>query len=231
MRHAAFLLGAIFLFAASSFAQDNSANPLFLAPSAPEAAEPPVLASAATPATTEVAGSPALGSDSSSEPPTPRSNVYRVFQTYNWQLYAGYAFFRFYALPNHKENMNGIDLGVAYYPKAPWIGADGEILAEFGGFSHQSSRFTSYMGGPRIRWLARDNLEIWAHGLAGFAKFLPQTPFGGQTSFSYEAGGGVDLAIPRHRLAYRVEVDTVGSKFFHSYQLSPKISFGIVVKF
>ncbi len=240
MKQAAFLLGAILVYVATGFAQDNSANALFspspapemaLAGSSPTLTEPPIPASPATPANTDVSASPALGSNSPSEPPAPKSNVYRVFQTYNLQLYAGYAFFRFYALPNRKENMNGIDLGVAYYPKAPWIGADGDILVQFGGFLNQSSRFIDYMGGPRFRWLGPRNLELWAHGLVGYAKFVPQTALGSQNAFSYEAGGGVDLGIPRRRLAYRVQADMVGTKFFHSYQLSPKISFGIVFKF
>ncbi len=93
--------------------------------------------------------------------------------------------------------MNGIDLGAVYYPGASWIGADGDILAEYGTFLNHSSKFTSYMGGARFRWQAPRGIELWAHGLAGFAKFLPQTALGGQTAFSYEAGGGMDLGAYR----------------------------------
>jgi hypothetical protein len=244
MRHAAFLLGAILLFVTTSFAQDTSANPLLFAPSNPDLAfagsspapsEPLVLASAATPDSTETPAAPALGSSSSSEPPAQRADVYRVFETYKWQAYVGYAFFRFFAFPSRKENMNGVDLGLVYYPTASWFGVDGDILAEFGTFHnvnvYQSSRFTSYMGGGRFRWQGPRGIELWAHGLAGFAKFLPQTANGGQNAFSYEAGGGVDIGAYRRRLAYRIQVDAVGTKFFHTNQVSPKISVGIVYKF
>jgi hypothetical protein len=244
MKHAAFLLGAILLFVTSSSAQDTSANSLLFAPSDPDLAlaeftsvpsEPLVLASAARLASTEPRATPTIGSESSSEPPAQQPRVFGVFETYKWQAYVGYAFFRFYAFPGRKENMNGIDLGAVYYPSAPWIGVDGDILAQFGTFHnqnvYQSSRFTSYMGGPRFRWQGPRGIELWAHGLAGFAKFLPQTAEGGQTAFSYEAGGGMDLGVYRRRLAYRIEADAVGTHLFHTYQVSPKISVGVVYRF
>jgi hypothetical protein len=240
MKHAAFLLGAILLFLTTSFAQDNSADMRLFAPSNSDLAfsrstsapvEPLVLSPEATPASTEPLAAPALGSDSSSEPPAQRSNVYGVFETYKWQAYVGYSFFRFFALPSRKENMNGLDLGLVYYPTASWIGVDGDILAQFGTFLNHSSRFTSYTGGPRFRWQGPRGIELWAHGLAGFAKFLPQTALGGQTAFSYEAGGGVDLGVYRRRIAYRVEVDAVGTRFFHTSQVSPKLSVGVVYRF
>lgn len=240
MKHAAFLLGAILLFLTTSFAQDNSADALLFAPPNSDLAfsrstsapvEPPLLISAATPASTEPLAAPALGSDSSSEPPAQRADVYRVFETYKWQAYVGYTFFRFFALPSRKENMNGLDVGLVYYPTSSWIGVDGDILAQYGTFFSQSSKLTSYMGGGRFRWQGPRGIELWAHGLAGFAKLLPQTALGGQLAFSYEAGGGVDVGVYRRRLGYRVEVDAVGTHFFHTNQVSPKISVGVFYKF
>jgi hypothetical protein len=241
MKHAGFLLGAILLFAIGSFAQDDSANPRPLsAPSGPgkidlsssfAPSKPPLFASAAAPGSAELPESPAPVSSSSSEPPAQRTSVYKVFETYNWEFYAGYAFFRFYALPNQTETMNGINLSISYYPTSSWFGVDGDVFGESGTFLHQTSHFTDYLGGVRVRRLGPHNLKLWAHGLVGYSKFLPQTAQGGQTAFSYEAGGGVDLGVPRRRLAYRVQADMVGTKFFHTYQLSPKISVGIVFKF
>ena len=241
MKHAAFLLGAILLFLTSSFAQDNSTTSILFAPSVPGAVDGSssfipgqrlLFASTATPAGTEVPAFPSIVSNAASEPAAQRTSVYSVFETYKWQLYGGYAFFRFYARPNHTENMNGIDLAISYYPTANWFGADGDIFGEFGSFQHQSSRFTSYLGGGRVRRrLGGRNIEIWGHGLVGFAKFLPQTALGGQTAFSYEAGGGVDLETRRRRFAYRFQADMVGTKFFQTNQVSPKISIGFVYKF
>lgn len=87
------------------------------------------------------------------------------------------------------------------------------------------------MGGPRFRWQGPRGIELFAHGMAGFSKFLPQTPYGGQISLAYEGGGGVDIGLYHQRIAYRVQVDAVGTRFFHTNQLSPKISFGVVYKF
>ena len=244
MKQAAFLLGAILLFVTGSFAQDNSADSLLFAPSNPDLvlvgssptpSEPLILASAATPAGTELSATPALVSDSSSDPSVRQPRVFGVFETYKWQAYLGYAFFRFYALPSRKENMNGIDLGAVYYPTASRIGLDGDILAQYGTFhnqnAYQSSKFTASMGGPRFRWQGPRGIELWAHGLAGFAKFLPQTIHGGQIAFSYEGGGGVDIGGGRRRVGYRIELDAVGTHFFRTNQVSPKISFGVVYRF
>jgi len=240
MKHAAFLLGAILLFVTSSSAQDNSANSFLFAPSdsglalaefSPAPTEPLVLASAARPASTEPPASPTIGSEPSSEPPAQQPRVYGVFETYKWQAYAGYAFFRFFALPSRKENMNGVDLGLVYYPSAARFGIDGDILAQYGTFFNHSSKFTSYMGGPRFRWQGPRGIELWAHGMVGYAKFLPQTAAGGQTALSYEAGGGADIGVYRRRIAYRVQVDAVGTHFFHTNQVSPKFSVGVVYRF
>jgi len=240
MKHAAFLLGAILLVVTSSSAQDTSANSLLFAPSDTDFAlagsssapvEPLVLASAATPMTTDPLAAPALASDSPSAPPDQQPRVLGVFENYRWQAYVGYAFFRFFAFPSRKENMNGVDLGLVYYPSAARFGIDGDILGEFGTFLNHSSHFTDYLGGARFRWQGPRGIELWAHGLAGFAKFLPQTAAGGQTAFSYEAGGGADIGVYRRRLAYRVEVDAVGTHFFRTNQVSPKISVGVVYRF
>src|SRR5690348_929061 len=132
MKHAAFLLGAILLFLNTSFAQDNSANSMLFAPSNLDLAlsrstsapvEPLVLASAAMTTNTRPLATPALDSDSSSEPAAQRPNVYSVFETYKWQLSGGYAFFRFYAFPHRTETMNGVDIAISYFPASTWFGA------------------------------------------------------------------------------------------------------------
>lgn len=241
MKHTGFLLGAIlFLFVITSSAQENSVYSFEFAPSNPNllfagpSSTPDgllALAPAATLSSTEPPATLALGSSSPGEPPAQRPGVYGVFENYKWQAYVGYAFFRFFAFPSRKENMNGVDLGLVYYPTGSRFGVDGDILGEFGTFLNHSSHFTDYLGGPRFRWQGPRGIEFWAHGMVGYAKFLPQTAEGGQTAFSYEAGGGVDIALYRRRIAYRIEADAVGTKFFHTDQVSPKISVGVVYKF
>jgi hypothetical protein len=240
MKHVAFLLGVILLFTASVGAQvssdislpsTSSAASATLSTSAPEAS--PMFA-LATPSATSAFGaaapaSPAPDAQDNNPPPT----VFGVFQTYNWQATAGYTFLRFYLVPHPSTvlNTNGLNLGIVYYPRGKWIGADGEFVATFGSVYGNSAKFAMAMGGPRFRWSAPRGLELWAHGLVGGAHFLPQTAYGNQGAFAYEVGGGVDVGVHQRRIAYRLQADMVGTRFFNTYQYSPKVSIGIVFKY
>jgi hypothetical protein len=164
-------------------------------------------------------------------PAEPPQGVYGVFQNFDWQAYAGYTFFRFYEVPNITQNMNGFNFSVAYYPRGGWVAAEGEFVAAFGSQAGVTSKFVLGMGGARFRWSAPRAVEVWVHGLAGGSHFTPQTAFGGQSAFGYEVGGGVDVNAHHHRMAYRLQGDMVGTRYFGTYQYSPKISAGIVYKF
>ena len=194
-----------------------------------------MFAFAATPAAA-APGEPGLApphSAGSSEPAAQQPSVTGVFQNYNWQIYGGYSFFRFYVVPNPSvvENMNGLDLGIVYYFRGSWIGVDGDFVGEYGSLFGFSSRLALGMGGGRFRWSAPRGLELWAHGMAGGAHFTPQTVYGSQSAFAYEVGGGVDVGAHHRRLAYRLEADMVGTRFFTTYQYSPRVSVGVVYKF
>jgi len=235
MKQIGLLFGVLLLFAGSASAQTNSdtttsttqlpdsayASFAWLAPA-------PIVPASATPSAA-VAAEPASPASSSSAAQAP--GVQGVFQTYNWQAYFGYTFFRFYVVPHFTNDMNGLNLGIVYYPGGHWVGADGEFVGTFGSAGSQTTKFVMGMGGPRFRWAARDELEVWAHGLVGISNFLPQTAFGKQSAFGYEVGAGVDLNIHHKRIAYRVSGDMIGTHYFNTYQYSPKVSAGIVIKY
>jgi hypothetical protein len=234
MKRIAFLLGIILILASSAPAQVKLASLPAAGPLAP------TLAVAAPPAHALFAYSPAEGAAidgpgpsafASSAPAEPPQGVYGVFQSFEWQAYAGYTFFRFYEVPNITQNMSGFNLSMAYYPRGGWIAADGELVAAFGSQAGVTSKFALGMGGVRFRWSAPRAVELWVHGLAGGSHFVPQTPYGGQSAFAYEAGGGIDIDAHHHRMAYRVQGDMVGTRYFGTYQYSPRISAGIVYKF
>lgn len=234
MRHIAFLSGAILILAFSAAAQVNPARSLFAGPTTP------VLIAAAAPAEALFAFSPAAGAvmaepDPSafalSAPAEPPQGVYGVFQNFEWQAYAGYTFLRFYELPNITQNMNGFNVSMAYYPRGGWIAGDGELVAAFGSQAGVTSKFVQGMGGVRFRWSAPRAVELWVHGLAGGSHCTPQTPYGSEAAFGYEVGGGIDVNGHHHRMAYRLQGDLVGTRYFGTYQYSPKISVGIVYKF
>jgi hypothetical protein len=217
MRQFVFLCGAVLIFACGAGAQLNSASPLLLG--------------SASPAATAAEAMPAAVPLNLSAPADPPQGVYGVFLDYNFQAYVGYTYLRFYEVPNLTNNMNGVNFSLVWYPKGGWFGPDGELVAAFGSQGSLTAKFASGMGGVRLRHSAPEGTEIWVHGLVGGAHFLPQTPYGGLDAFSYEVGGGIDYT-PRHRrLGLRVQADLLGTRFFGTYQNSPKISAGIVYKF
>lgn len=231
MKPLGFMLGLILVLAAGAGAQDGreealeqdvcSLQPVYFVSAIsllrPFSAAPSALAD------------PAANPLPASEPPVPQQ-VQGVFPRSNWQAYAGYAYARFYAFPGTTVNRNGFDFSVAYYFKN-WLGAEGELVATFGSLSGQTSDFIVGAGGPKLRWSAPNGIEVWAHGLIGGANFTPQTPYGKEGALAYEFGVGVDIPSRHRRFAYRVEGDMVGTRFFGTYQYSPKISVGIVYKF
>jgi opacity protein-like surface antigen len=162
-------------------------------------------------------------------PAAPPQDVTSVFENYAWQLYGGYTFQRFFELPGITENMNGFNYSIVYYWK-DWLGFDGEFAATHATQDNVSSWFLFGGGGPRFRWSARKGIEIWAHALAGYSHFTPQTPAGVQHAFAYELGGGVDLPF-KDRWAVRLGADAMCTHYFNTNQFSPKVSAGLVFRF
>jgi hypothetical protein len=236
MRHVVFILGMMLFWASAAITQENQgkenilqeypaqenpayarllATPYFtLAPLA-DATAPAMPLATATPA------SPAA---------KPPQGVYRVREIYRWQAYFGYTFFRFYEVPGRQLDTNGFNLSMQYY-FFNWFGLDGEFAATDTRQSHTNGWFLFGGGGPRFRWSGPRGLELWGHVLVGYSNFTPQTPFGGQQAFAYTAGGGGDINILQSRWALRLGADMVASRYFGTYQYSPKAFAGIVYKF
>jgi hypothetical protein len=239
MRHTVILLALVVLVAVSAGAQTSASNSQPLLPASyfalPAAADASVNAVTLTPspfagpASTVTGLTPSTPLSLMPATPAPPQDVASVFQTYAWQAYFGYTFFRFYELPNITQNMNGFNYGMVYYFNN-LIGVEGEFDATHGRQSGASSWFVAGYGGPRVRWAARRGIELWAHALIGYSHFTPQTAAGSQHALAYEFGGGADL--PFHpRWAIRVSGDAVGTRYFSTYQFSPKGSVGLVFKF
>jgi hypothetical protein len=241
MKQATFFLGLALLFVGSAAAQSNSAasSALALSDAAASQPVPSPIAPLNLPLPSGVYAAPSTApfhdglalpaAPVPSEPSEPQM-VQGVFQNYDWQAYVGYTYVRFYEVPGIEVNANGVNFGVVYYVK-DWLGVDGEFV---GGFDWQygaCGKFLMGMGGVRVRHAMEHNVEVWAHALVGGATFKPQTAYGNQTSIGYEVGGGIDLNTHRRRLAYRLALDAAGTAYFNTYQVSPKVSAGIVFKF
>jgi hypothetical protein len=167
------------------------------------------------------------------QPPTPApppQDVQGVYQNYSGEAYIGYTYVRFFEVPGSQYNTNGFNFSVQYYLR-DWFGLDGEFVSTFGSQLGETSHYLLGVGGIRIRKAGPYGTELWAHMLGGAGKYLPQTSFGSQNSLAYELGGGVDLQAHSHRIAYRLAIDAAGTNYFNTYQVSPKVSVGVVFKF
>jgi hypothetical protein len=230
MRYASFLIGAVLLLAMNVNAQINVVNP---PPSdafpqvalLPPSANPFGFGALPGAAPAGITGSSAAGAPFA-EPP---QQVQSVYETYNWQAYIGYEYLRYYQVPAVTLNTNGFTYSMVYYIKN-WVGADGEFDATHLNEFNTGGWLLLGMGGARFRWSAPRGLEVWAHVLGGYSHFTPQTAFGNEHAPAYEAGGGVDIRF-RPRFAWRVEADMVGTHYFNTYQYSPKVTLGLVIKF
>lgn len=253
MRQFVVVLTAVFLLGISTFAQEASQNVpssnfAFAETAAPASGN---LSLATNPFSTSLvsANSDASSSSSSfdlaSDPSsfeTPESSasnagdpppqeIYGVRPVFNFEGYAGYTWFRFYEVPGITTSMNGFNFSIQYYPK-PWIGGDGEFVLTLGNQYPYQARFLLGLGGVRVRTAPfRHNVFVWAHALAGATHFTPQTAYGGQGAFAYEVGLGADLNLSHARYAIRAGADMIGTTYFGTYQLSPKISAGMVYRF
>jgi hypothetical protein len=156
--------------------------------------------------------------------------VQGVYANSNVEVYGGFTYFRFYEAPHLATNMEGFNFSVAYYPRQ-WVALDGEVVGAFGSQSGTNTQYFIGVAGPRLRWSSPRGIDVWGHVLGGGTHFSPQTPYGNQEAFAFELGGGIDLTPPHRRFAYRVSADMVGTTYFSTYQLSPKVSAGIVFKF
>jgi hypothetical protein len=237
MKCSAVVLGVVLL-AATVNAQSNfsgsrlpaAPGPEATAAMAPDTTQPHKLWADAAPGGAMATAAPAI-SASSDPAPAIGIPVLGVRPGYNWQLYGEYTFFHFYEIPTLTNLENGFDIGVTYFPHQGWIGVEGDLMSTFGSQAGCISKFTLASGGLRFRWAGPHGTQFFVRGLGGEAHFFPQTAYGGQNALGYQTGGGIDILRRRGRIAFRGEVDAVGTELFTSYQISPKVSLGVVINF
>jgi hypothetical protein len=236
MKYISVLAGGLLFLALHAGAQTNFGNSVTLAaPAFMTAAPSPATPASASPASpnspTFTAASPSFSFLTPLPPPQPPpQGVQGVFEKYSYDVYVGYTFFRFYEVPGIRSNMNGVNGSVVYWYR-DWLGADGEIFAVYGSQPGQNSWLVFFGGGPRIRYAGPKGMDLWAHAMIGGMYITPQTPYGSQGAFAGLVGAGVDLNGHHRHMALRVAVDAIGSNYFGTYQVSPKVSAGVVYKF
>lgn len=156
--------------------------------------------------------------------------VQGVFEKYDTDLCVGYTFMRFYEVPGDTLNGNGFNVSGVYWYR-DWWGPDGEVIATYSTQPGVNSWVSVFAGGLRARKVLDRGLDVWAHALIGGAYLAPKSPYGSEWAGAAVLGVGADLNAHHRHVAYRLAVDAVGTHFFGTYQLSPKVSLGIVFKF
>jgi len=137
------------------------------------------------------------------------------------ELYGGYSFFHLQNSPG-ASNLNGFIFS-GEYKFAPWVGAVGEVAADYGG----GSSVTTYLVGPQVSFPAR--ISPFAHFLIGGAHF-GQTGFT-DNSFATSLGFGIDAKIAPAFKWRIIEGDYVTTRFGGGTQNNARISTGIVFRF
>jgi len=195
----------------------------------PDAPTPSINQIVATPLISDALHGALLSSMRPAPAPAPQT-VQGIYPELYWQASFGYTYMRFYELPGVRVNTNGFNVSMAYFFK-PWMAAEGDLDGGVGSQNGQTAKSVFSGGGLRMRMAGPGGTEFWIHGVVGGAHFSPKTTYGGTGAFGYEAGGGVDLRPRSERFSYRIAADLVGTSFFGTYQVSPKVSAGIVYKF
>jgi hypothetical protein len=222
------LLATPYFTLAPASATAATAAPLGLAPGTLTSPTAPAARGAS--ATTAPAPFAMAANASPFSPAADPQGVQGVFVTYKWQAYFGYTFTRLYEVPGRQLDTNGFNYSMVYYIW-DWFGLDGEFAA-----THDSQfSFDGWLlfggGGPRFRWSGPRGLELWGHVLLGYSHLTPQTSYGSEDAFAYTAGGGADINILRSRWALRLGADMLATRYFGTYQFSPKAFGGVVFKF
>ena len=223
----ALLLG-VFIAASAASAQSNFSSSVSLVPS-------PFVAAASAPAANFTAlpnaSSTFLAAPEAPEPAQPAmpQEVQGVFVRYGSEVSVGYTFMRFYEVPGDTLNGNGFNVSGTYWYK-DWFGPEAEFFATYSRQPNVNSWVATGLGGVRVRKVMERGLDVWAHGLIGGSYLAPHSPYGSEGAASAVVGVGADLNAHHRHVAYRLALDAVGTHFFGTYQLSPKISVGIVFK-
>lgn len=241
MKHICLLFGTILFAAFAASAQTNFArsvsfaSPGFGVTPVSSASTPPSFASSSTDTPLDSSAPVAepfgpLAIPAPSSPAEPPQEVQGVFNKYNYDVYFGYTFFRFYEVPGIDSNMNGGNASFLYWYH-DHLAADGEFAATYGSQPGINSWQVFYGIGPRYRWIKPKGIDLWVHALVGGDYTTPKTPYGGQAALAGLVGGGVDLNGHHRHMAVRIAIDAIGTHYFGTFQASPKLSIGIVYKF
>jgi len=140
------------------------------------------------------------------------------------ELFGGYSYEHYNGSPS--GNLNGWEFS-GQYKFARWLGGVADVDAHYGSPSGVNTRSVHFLVGPQISFPAR--VSPFFHVLVGGAHI--RRVGGTNMSFGTAVGAGIDSRIAPF-LSWRiVQLDYLGTRFFHVTQNDARISTGLVVRF
>ena len=163
-----------------------------------------------------------------------------------WEIAINYAYVRFRPSSSASFNLHGFNTSVTRYAN-DWFGLEADVGGSFGHtpatggpgpfiVGNLRAKLLTYGGGPHIAYRRHNKVQPWGHVLFGGAHFrFPQTGppsanFAKINAFSLVTGAGLDVKLGPH-LAWRVQGDFLGTRFFSTWQKSAQMQAGFVISF
>ncbi|MFN0084800.1 MAG: outer membrane protein [Blastocatellia bacterium] len=143
-------------------------------------------------------------------------------------------------------DLNGFNFAINYNPVS-WFGIVGDIGGAYGRADYVISspfgttqfragtKVHTFLFGPQISGRAK-KVTVFGRGLAGVARLDQSSTIQGQnitgdeTSFSYGAGGGLDIRASDTVSIRAIQADVIWTRFGNSTQRNLRLSTGVVFR-
>jgi hypothetical protein len=167
----------------------------------------------------------------SADPAAPAANRMSSGEGYPWQVGANFTYQRF-AIGSQNANLYGIQSSVARWIADSPVGIEGTVTATFGRFSPLVREQVVFYGGGLKVGKREGKFQPWAHILFGGAhdRFNQGIGPASFNTWGIMGGGGVDIQWRSH-IAWRAQVDFLGTHFGGVWQKTVSVGGGIVFDF
>jgi hypothetical protein len=150
---------------------------------------------------------------------------------YPWQVGANFTYQRF-DIGKGNANLYGVQTSVARWIGDSPVGIEGTVTATFGRFSPLVREQVVFYGGGIKVGKREGKYQPWAHILFGGAhdRFNQGIGPAAFNTWGFMGGGGVDVQWRSH-IAFRGQVDFLGTHFGGVFQKTVSVGGGIVFDF
>jgi hypothetical protein len=163
--------------------------------------------------------------------PAPATASRMSSSSYPWQVGMNFTYQRF-DMGKGNANLYGIQTSVTRWISDSQVGIEGTVTATFGRFSPLVREQVVFYGGGIKVGKREGKYQPWAHLLAGGAhdRFNQGVGPPAFNTWGFLGGGGVDLQWRSH-IAWRAQVDFLGTHFGGVFQKTINVGGGIVFDF